>query len=125
MESTMSLLELFCHVDAFYQTFLPHWDQELRTYGQRVRRRSGPTGDERSHDDPDLLPPDAVSRLQNVLPGLCAWSSAPRVSARGQLSALRRDHAQHHWSALRLLTNVLWPLYRPVVRGLDAAGGVP
>ena len=37
----MSLLELFCHVDTFCQSFLPHWDQELRTHGQRARRRSG------------------------------------------------------------------------------------
>lgn len=37
----MSLLELFCHVDAFCQHFLPQWDQQLRDHGQRVRRRSG------------------------------------------------------------------------------------
>lgn len=37
----MSLLELFCHVDTFCQAFLPQWDQELRTHGQRVRHRSG------------------------------------------------------------------------------------
>ena len=37
----MSLLELFCHVDAFCQTFLPQWEQELRAHGQRTRRRSG------------------------------------------------------------------------------------
>lgn len=37
----MSLLELFCHVDAFCQTFLPQWDQQLRAHGQRVRHRSG------------------------------------------------------------------------------------
>lgn len=37
----MSLLELFCHVDTFCQTFLPHWDQQLRAHGQRARRRTG------------------------------------------------------------------------------------
>lgn len=37
----MSLLELFCHVDTFCETFLPQWDQTLRTHGQRVRRRAG------------------------------------------------------------------------------------
>ena len=36
----MSLLELFCHVDTFCQTFLPAWDMELRTHGQRTRQRS-------------------------------------------------------------------------------------
>jgi hypothetical protein len=41
MESSMSLLELFCHVDTFCQTFLPAWDTELRAHGQRFRRRSG------------------------------------------------------------------------------------
>ncbi len=37
----MSLLELFCHADTFCQTFLPTWEQALRTQGQRVRQRSG------------------------------------------------------------------------------------
>lgn len=37
----MSLLELFCHVDAFCEQFLPQWDQQLRAHGQRVRQRSG------------------------------------------------------------------------------------
>lgn len=37
----MSLLELFCHVDAFCQTFVPHWDQQLRLHGQRARQRPG------------------------------------------------------------------------------------
>ncbi len=40
-ESTMSLLELYCHVDAFCHAFLPSWDQQLRAHGQRSRRRSG------------------------------------------------------------------------------------
>lgn len=37
----MSLLELFCHVDAFCQAFLPQWAQQLHAHGQRRRRRSG------------------------------------------------------------------------------------
>lgn len=40
-ESTMSLLELFCHVDDFCHTFLPPWEQALRDDKQRVRRRAG------------------------------------------------------------------------------------
>ena len=40
-ESSMSLLELFYHVDTFCQAFLPHWDQTLRAHGQRTRRRAG------------------------------------------------------------------------------------
>jgi hypothetical protein len=37
----MSLLELFCHVDTFCQSFLPHWNQKLRAHGQRSRHRTG------------------------------------------------------------------------------------
>jgi hypothetical protein len=37
----MSLLELFCDVDTFCHTFLPHWERELRAHGQRARQRSG------------------------------------------------------------------------------------
>jgi hypothetical protein len=40
-ESVMSLLELFCQVDAFCHTFLPQWDQALRDSRQRTRRRVG------------------------------------------------------------------------------------
>jgi transposase len=39
-ESMMSLLELFCHVDAFCSLFLPQWEQALRANGQRARRRA-------------------------------------------------------------------------------------
>ncbi len=37
----MSLLELFCHVDDFCHDFLPHWEQQVRAHGQRVRHRTG------------------------------------------------------------------------------------
>lgn len=37
----MSLLELFCDVDDFCQTFLPQWEQLQRAQGQRTRRRAG------------------------------------------------------------------------------------
>lgn len=35
----MSLLELFCHVDDFWQAFAPQWEQELLASGLRQRRR--------------------------------------------------------------------------------------
>jgi hypothetical protein len=37
----MRVLELFCHVDDFCQTFLPHWEQVQRASGQQFRRRAG------------------------------------------------------------------------------------
>lgn len=37
----MSLLELFCHVDEFCQSFLPQWEQLQRIHGQRTRQRAG------------------------------------------------------------------------------------
>ena len=37
----MSGLELFCHVDAFCETFLPQWDHQLRAHGQPSRRCAG------------------------------------------------------------------------------------
>lgn len=36
----MSILDLFCSVDDFWQTFAPCWQQELLTTGQRRRRRA-------------------------------------------------------------------------------------
>jgi hypothetical protein len=38
---TMSLLELFCHVDDFCQTFVPQWEQQQLQNGSRQRRRRG------------------------------------------------------------------------------------
>lgn len=37
----MSLLELFCHVDDFWQTFAPYWYQHLLSSGQMRRVRRG------------------------------------------------------------------------------------
>jgi DDE family transposase len=37
----MSLLELFCHVDDFWLSFAPHWEQELLRSGVKQRRRAG------------------------------------------------------------------------------------
>ena len=37
----MSLLELFCHVDDFWQRFRPHWEREMLQSGFRQRQRPG------------------------------------------------------------------------------------
>ena len=37
----MSLLELFCHVDDFWQRFRPRWEREMLQRGFRQRRRLG------------------------------------------------------------------------------------
>jgi hypothetical protein len=37
----MSLLELYCHVDDFWQSFAPLWEQELLESGLKQRRRAG------------------------------------------------------------------------------------
>jgi hypothetical protein len=36
----MSLLDLYCSVDAFWQRFEPLWERELLAWGRRQRRRS-------------------------------------------------------------------------------------
>jgi Transposase DDE domain len=36
----MSILDLFCSVDEFWQQFAPAWERELLASGQRVRRRA-------------------------------------------------------------------------------------
>lgn len=39
--SEMSLLELYCHVDDFWQAFAPEWTQQQVSRGERQRQRSG------------------------------------------------------------------------------------
>jgi len=36
----MSILDLYCSVDTFWQTFEPLWERELVTSGQRRRKRA-------------------------------------------------------------------------------------
>jgi hypothetical protein len=36
----MSILDLYCAVDAFWQRFEPLWERELLASGQRRRRRA-------------------------------------------------------------------------------------
>jgi hypothetical protein len=36
----MSILDLFCSVDAFWQRFEPRWERELLCSGARQRRRA-------------------------------------------------------------------------------------
>jgi len=36
----MSILDLFCAVEAFWQRFEPRWERELLASGQRRRRRA-------------------------------------------------------------------------------------
>ena len=38
---TMSLVELFCHVDDFCQTFEPTWEHLQLSSGTKLRRRAG------------------------------------------------------------------------------------
>ncbi len=37
----MSLVELFCHVDDFYQSFRPKWEHQILSSGIKRRRRKG------------------------------------------------------------------------------------
>ena len=37
----MSLLELYCHVDDFWQAFASHWEQEQLQSGEKSRHRDG------------------------------------------------------------------------------------
>jgi hypothetical protein len=41
----MSLLELFCAVDDFWQAFEPHWRQQRLATGERQRQRGGTLSD--------------------------------------------------------------------------------
>mgnify|MGYP006328873245 FL=1 len=37
----MSLLEVYCHVDDFWQAFATHWEQDQLQSGEKCRRRNG------------------------------------------------------------------------------------
>jgi hypothetical protein len=37
----MTLTELFCDVDDFWQSFSPYWEKEQLASGEKKRRRSG------------------------------------------------------------------------------------
>jgi hypothetical protein len=85
----MSLLELFCAVDDFWQQFAPTWQTALIAAGQRHRLRATKMhpGElmtililfQQSHYRTDV---------QSLLHRVCALPPAQRVSHLGELSAL-------------------------------------
>ncbi len=91
----MSILELFCSVDDFWQQFAPHWQQELLASGQRERLRLTQMHRSRDHDHSHLVPPVALSYLQGVLHRVRPSPLAQRFSNLGELSALCRVDAYH------------------------------
>ena len=78
----MSILELFCSVDDFWQQFAPHWHQDLLTAGQRQR----------------VIP--AAERLgdeaggQQIQAGaaIFRWHGGAEEALRADLGESRRDH---------------------------------
>jgi|GEM_PF-5224876 len=89
----MSILELFCSVDDFWQQFSPNWHHDLLTSGQRQRLR--PT---------QLYPSEIMTILilfhqshyrtwKRVLHRVCPTSPVSRVSHLGELWALCRVDA--------------------------------
>lgn len=60
----MSILELFCSVDDFWQQFSPNWHHDLLTSGQRQRLRPTQLHRSRDHDHSHPVPPVALSHLE-------------------------------------------------------------
>lgn len=63
----MSLLELFCHVDDFWQVFAPTFHARLIETGQRKLRRSSSLSTSEIMTRLDSLSPIALPHLQSLL----------------------------------------------------------
>ena len=96
----MSILELFCSVDDFWQQFAPTWQQDLLTSGERQRVRPGQMYRSRNDDHCHPVPAVALSHIQSLLHRVCPPSSVQRISHPGELFALR----------IQLMPTVLVPL---------------
>ena len=89
----MSILELFCSVDDFWQQFAPTWQQDLLTSGERQRVRPGQMYRSRNDDYCHLVPAIPLSYVQSLLHRVCPPSPAQRVSHFGGLWAFCRVDA--------------------------------
>ena len=121
----MSLVELFCHVDDFCQSFRPTWDHQLLSSGGKDPAPGQAAQSERNDDNRDPFSSVELSHLQSLLPGACSGTPAQRVPTTGQLWAFCGAHAPHHRAAERLSAQPVWQLQRDLLRRLDAAGRVP
>ena len=121
----MSILELFCSVDDFWQQFAPTWHTSLLEVGQRQRERPTQMYQSRDDDHCDPVPPVALSDVQGLLYAVCAASLAQRVSHAGSLSALRRIDAHAAGSSGRLFAHPIGPLHRHQLYRLHSPGCLP
>ena len=63
----MSILELFCSVDDFWQQFAPTWHHDLLTSGQRQRLRQTQMYRSRDHDHRHPVSAVPLSHVQSLL----------------------------------------------------------
>ncbi len=120
----MSILELFCSVDEFWQQFAPQWERELLASGQRRRQRAT-----RRH--PSEIMTIVIRFQQSGYRTFKAYYTqhvqvyfAP-ISPTRELQSLRRVAAARAGAARRLSAHPAGRLHRHQLRGLHGLGGLP
>jgi hypothetical protein len=84
----MSLEALFCDVDDFCQTFLPHWQHEQLTHGERQRRRPGQLSVSEIMTIIVYFHPSHYRHFKGLFSGRCETSSPGGFSWVSELLAL-------------------------------------
>ncbi len=121
----MSILELFCSVDDFWQQFAPTWQQDLLTSGERQRVRPGQMYRSRNDDHCDPVPAVPLSHIQSLLHRVCPPSSVQRVSHLSELFALRGVDAHGPRSTGRLPAHATGSLHWHQLHRLHSACRLP
>ena len=119
-----SLLELFCDVDDFCQSFVPIWWEQMLSVGEIQRERA------RSLSVSEIMAilifsSITLPQLQGVLYWLCLGTFAKRVSRLGQLQRFCGIHSFGFASVARLFAHRLFgDLHRHLFHWFHGTGGV-
>ena len=106
----MSILELFCSVDDFWQQFAPNWHHDLLTSGQRQRLRPTQMYPSEIMTIVILFHQSHYRTFKALLHQARPMSSEQRVSHLSELLTLRRADAHRLGSAGGLPAYAIGPV---------------
>ena len=121
----MSILDLFCSVDAFWQRFEPQWERELLRSRDTPASTSDAAASGGDPHHPDPLPAVGVSDLQRVLHPARPGPFAPGVSWAAELLPLRGPDAALPGALGDLPAHPAGAVYGHQLHRLDLARRVP
>ena len=121
----MSILDLFCSVDEFWQQFEPLWERELLASGQRRRRRATRLSPSEIMTILILFQQSGYRTFKAFYTQHVQVHLRAEFPAAGQLHPLRGAHAARAAAPRRLSAHPAGRLHRHQLHRLDLARRLP